>query len=105
MCGMDDGIDLSEEGRVADGVIDRIPFFLVPGRAKEIEQRKALALDTAVDRRFVRGVGNDRHTHAAGAKRLTQVGALQVLVDVFDRAEEEHPVALDRTAERAAELL
>ena len=38
-------------------------------------------------------------------ERLAEVGALQVLVDVLDRAEEEHPVALDGAANRPAELL
>ena len=40
----------------------------------------------------------------AGAQRLAEVGALEVLVDVLERDEEEHPVALDGAAHRSAEL-
>ena len=99
------GIHLSQDGRVIDRVVDGIPLFLIAGGAEEVEQRAALAFGAAVDQRLMRGVGDDRHIDAARAERLAQVGPLEVLVDVLEREEVEHPVALDRPPQRSAELL
>ncbi len=98
-------IHLSQDGRVVDRVVDGIPLFLIAGGAEEIEQRAALAFGTAVDQRFMRRVGNHRHIDAARAERLAQIGPLELLVDVLERDEVEHPVALDRPPQRSPELL
>src|SRR4029078_11666639 len=108
-------IELPEDGRGVGGVINRVALLLlcplswecvvtvvasrlIATRAEEVEQRSALAFDAAVDLRLVRGIGDDGDVDRACAQGLTEVGSLEVLVDVFEGAEEEHPVAFEWAA-------
>ena len=102
---IDDGIHFAENGGVVDRVIDRVAFLLTPRGPEEVEERQALTLGAADDQRFMRRIGNDGHRNRARAERLTQVGPLEVLVDVLERAEEKHAIALDRAADHPAGLL
>ncbi len=100
-----DGLVTLQEYRYrVERVIDRHALVHAQARLEEIEERHALTVWLRVDERRV-GRNGRRRDGARRAEGASEIRTLEIAGDALDRPEEESLVALDRPANRAAELL
>ena len=99
-------VSLAQKGIVSDWMRHGQTLILSTGRLNKIDQCQPLTIRAGINQGFMSWVCNNRSCDATGcADRIAEICTRQSFANPLKREEEKRFVLLDRSANRAAELL